>query len=104
MRHSSLQRAAWKWVLNRLRGENPQSQAPLLRTKGTPESGRPAADWFASRGTGATIFQISLFNKINRVLLAETEGFEPSVPVTRYDDLANRCLQPLGHVSGRPRG
>src|SRR5690606_10257820 len=36
--------------------------------------------------------------------LAETEGFEPSVPVTRYDDLANRCLQPLGHVSGRRRG
>ena len=35
------------------------------------------------------------------VSLAETEGFEPSVPLTRYDDLANRCLQPLGHVSGR---
>ena len=33
--------------------------------------------------------------------LAETEGFEPSIPLTGYDDLANRCLQPLGHVSGR---
>lgn len=31
--------------------------------------------------------------------MAETEGFEPSVPLTGYDDLANRCLQPLGHVS-----
>ena len=36
-----------------------------------------------------------------RKVLAETEGFEPSVPLTGYDDLANRCLQPLGHVSGR---
>jgi hypothetical protein len=32
--------------------------------------------------------------------LAETEGFEPSIHLTAYDDLANRCLQPLGHVSG----
>ena len=39
-----------------------------------------------------------------RESLAETEGFEPSVPLTGYDDLANRCLQPLGHVSGRRRG
>ena len=31
--------------------------------------------------------------------VAETEGFEPSIPLTGYDDLANRCLQPLGHVS-----
>jgi hypothetical protein len=31
--------------------------------------------------------------------LAETEGFEPSIRLTTYDDLANRCLQPLGHVS-----
>ena len=33
--------------------------------------------------------------------LAETQGFEPWVPLTGYDDLANRCLQPLGHVSSR---
>ena len=32
--------------------------------------------------------------------LAETEGFEPSIRCNTYDDLANRCLQPLGHVSG----
>ncbi len=32
--------------------------------------------------------------------VAETEGFEPSIHLTAYDDLANRCLQPLGHVSG----
>ena len=31
--------------------------------------------------------------------LAETEGFEPSIRFRAYDDLANRCLQPLGHVS-----
>lgn len=31
--------------------------------------------------------------------MAETQGFEPWVPLTGYDDLANRCLQPLGHVS-----
>ncbi len=31
--------------------------------------------------------------------VAETEGFEPSIHVATYDDLANRCLQPLGHVS-----
>ncbi len=27
-------------------------------------------------------------------------GFEPAVPLTRYAGLANRCLQPLGHLSG----
>gem|GEM_PF-3816001 len=32
-------------------------------------------------------------------VVAETEGFEPSIHFTTYDDLANRCLQPLGHVS-----
>ena len=31
--------------------------------------------------------------------VAETEGFEPSIRFRAYDDLANRCLQPLGHVS-----
>ena len=32
--------------------------------------------------------------------LAETQGFEPWIRRKAYDDLANRCLQPLGHVSG----
>jgi hypothetical protein len=31
--------------------------------------------------------------------LAETKGFEPLIRLATYDDLANRCLQPLGHVS-----
>jgi hypothetical protein len=31
--------------------------------------------------------------------MAVTEGFEPSIHVAMYDDLANRCLQPLGHVT-----
>ena len=32
--------------------------------------------------------------------MAETIGFEPTVPLSEYNDLANRRLQPLGHVSG----
>jgi hypothetical protein len=32
-------------------------------------------------------------------ILAETEGFEPSIPFSRYAHLANECLQPLGHIS-----
>ncbi len=31
--------------------------------------------------------------------VAETEGFEPSIPLSGYAHLANECLQPLGHVS-----
>jgi hypothetical protein len=37
---------------------------------------------------------------MRKKVVAETEGFEPSIRLTAYDDLANRCLQPLGHVSG----
>ncbi len=34
--------------------------------------------------------------------LAEREGFEPSIrDLVPYDGLANRCLQPLGHLSNR---
>jgi hypothetical protein len=29
----------------------------------------------------------------------EREGFEPSIRVSTYAGLANRCLQPLGHLS-----
>src|SRR5215472_6341518 len=32
--------------------------------------------------------------------LAETVGFEPTIQVSPYNGLANRRLQPLGHVSG----
>ena len=31
--------------------------------------------------------------------MAETEGFEPSIPVTRYGSLAGSWFQPLTHVS-----
>jgi hypothetical protein len=31
--------------------------------------------------------------------LAEARGFEPPVPVSEYNDLANRRLKPLGHAS-----
>ncbi len=34
-------------------------------------------------------------------MLAESEGFEPSVPVTQYGSLANYWFQPLTHDSGR---
>ena len=34
--------------------------------------------------------------------MAEREGFEPSIRCNPYDDLANRCLQPLGHLSVGP--
>jgi hypothetical protein len=30
---------------------------------------------------------------------AEGEGFEPSVPLSKYDGLANRWFQPLTHLS-----
>ena len=33
--------------------------------------------------------------------LAERVGFEPTIRCYPYDDLANRCLQPLGHLSAR---
>ena len=36
-------------------------------------------------------------------VLAETEGFEPSIHLSMYDDLANRCLQPLGHISANQK-
>src|SRR5687768_1970778 len=38
-----------------------------------------------------------------RTRLTEREGFEPSIRVSAYAGLANRCLQPLGHLSGRCR-
>ncbi len=31
--------------------------------------------------------------------MAMREGFEPSVLLSKYDDLANRCLKPLGHLT-----
>ena len=48
--------------------------------------------------------KIPTLNEINGLLgeMAETEGFEPSVPFWGYAHLANECLQPLGHVSGAP--
>ena len=33
--------------------------------------------------------------------MAEGEGFEPSIRVTPYTDLANQRLQPLGHPSAK---
>jgi hypothetical protein len=39
------------------------------------------------------------FNKTNRVRLAERGGFEPPIRFNPYNGLANRRLQPLGHLS-----
>jgi hypothetical protein len=36
----------------------------------------------------------------DRKALAETGGFEPPIRCDPYNGLANRRLQPLGHVSG----
>ena len=36
-----------------------------------------------------------------RVGMAERMGFEPMIRVSPYNDLANRRLQPLGHLSVR---
>ena len=43
-----------------------------------------------------------LYGRICRyveIVVAETEGFEPSVPNSQHDGLANRWFQPLTHVS-----
>ena len=63
-----------------------EAPAPRIRTA---RHGGPAP----RGGAGFLVIRLGV--------LAETEGFEPSIPLTGYDDLANRCLQPLGHVSGR---
>lgn len=44
-----------------------------------------------------------IFTTFNIVIMpqrmAEREGFEPSIQVTSYNGLANRCFQPLSHLS-----
>ncbi len=47
-----------------------------------------------------------IFDGVGRIMdrvgtspLAESEGFEPSVPVTQYGSLANCWFQPLTHDS-----
>ena len=49
------------------------------------------------RKVGIPILSTQVFDIIEYV--AETEGFEPSVPNYQYDGLANRWFQPLTHVS-----
>ena len=44
------------------------------------------------------IFTFLLFN-INRLCTGGDGGIRTLDTLERYDDLANRCLQPLGHVS-----
>ena len=52
----------------------------------------------ARNKTKAPVCRTDAFKKTDRA------GFEPAVPLTRYAGLANRCLQPLGHLSrGRDR-
>ena len=65
----------------------------LQENKRKLEMPQNAPEWAHSRGL------IGLEN-IGWEWLADREGFEPSIPFKGYDDLANRCLQPLGHLSG----
>ena len=39
------------------------------------------------------------FSFLSHAKMAERGGFEPPVSLAEYGDLANRCLQPLGHLS-----
>ncbi len=36
---------------------------------------------------------------IPKLSIAVREGFEPSVPLSKYDGLANRWFQPLTHLT-----
>ncbi len=73
------------------------------------ESGTERVSWTRVTMVGATShrramtvrrdrYELRFISKIREV--AETEGFEPSIPFWGYAHLANECLQPLGHVSG----
>jgi hypothetical protein len=42
------------------------------------------------------------WNQLKMGMLAESEGFEPSDPVTQIGSLANYWFQPLTHDSARP--
>jgi hypothetical protein len=58
-------------------------------------------DGLVGRMAGQSRRRSEITNEIRSLKrkMAETEGFEPSIHVSMYDDLANRCLQPLGHIS-----
>ena len=53
----------------------------------------------ALSGEGAAVTHKPLITRPILKDMAETEGFEPSVPYSQYDGLANRWFQPLTHVS-----
>ena len=42
---------------------------------------------------------ITLTITIGLIKVAERAGFEPAIPVSQYDGLANRWFQPLTHLS-----
>src|SRR5882762_10896103 len=58
-----------------------------------------------SRGFGLLVISDSRMKSGStleaRTRRAEREGFEPSIRVSTYAGLANRCLKPLGHLSWR---
>ena len=60
-------------------------------------SGRPSSARNGAELRGIPRQEKSFF--INDLWVAETEGFEPSIPVTRYGSLAGSWFQPLTHVS-----
>ncbi len=57
---------------------------------------QPANSWSNGSERGEGTGRTGAFVEFGRT---DRAGFEPAVPLTRYAGLANRCLQPLGHLS-----
>jgi hypothetical protein len=81
-----------------------RSSGPTVAPLHHDETGFPAAGKLAAAST-ATPPRARAAGDLNglsigRQRLAERVGFEPTIRGKPYDDLANRCLQPLGHLSG----
>lgn len=51
------------------------------------------------RGNVGAISRVTGTRQLSRKCVADREGFEPSVPLTKYDGLAIRWFQPLTHLS-----
>ena len=79
---------------------------PIFESAMLPDFGGRSIDVSSTTSLcllGKTSIYIDMGRRWPEVKLAETEGFEPSIRFKAYDDLANRCLQPLGHVSPNQR-
>ncbi len=70
---------------------------PVHEAAAPPAAGRNRAGRVASPDSAQPSSPLSDGSRTDRA------GFEPAVPLARYAGLANRCLQPLGHLSGEVR-